>query len=716
MKRRILAILTAALLALGCIGCGADDEPDPAAPEAERTPSQTSGAADEAPEAMSLSVNRTTGKLTISRPRFSGGAKSDSGVWTVFVYLCGSDLESDGGMATDDLIEMVDGTEKAGVRFVVETGGANEWYNDRVSDSKLQRFLVQDGDFELVDERSVAGMGQSDTFADFLKWGVENYASEHMGLVLWNHGGGSITGVCFDETDGYDSLSLRELDGALFSACGSLGRKFDFIGFDACLMGSLETANILASYADYMYGSEETEPGSGWDYTSIGRYLGANPGADGKQLGIVVCDSFLEACRQIDDDDLTTLAVIDLAKLDALLVSFNDFAKNMYDSGSDSAACAAMIRGIEKADNFGGNNRSEGYTNMVDMGGIVSACSNYAAGADKVLAALDDAVAYSVSGATHTGASGLSMYYPLSVQGSEELSIFGDVCPSPYYLSFVDRQNQGSVDVGAADDYSDDFWFDDDGEWFWGWLDEDDVDYYDYYGYWDYLNGYEQTGESPYITFEVEPYLDEEGDFWFALDDNGYDYAADVYGIVYEISPDGADLIELGQTYDLRGGWDTGVFIDDFDGYWLSLPDGQNLATYIVEDAGDHVIYTSPILLNDKETNLRLRQDYSTGLVTIEGAWDGLNEYGAAARDIVKLKDGDVIVPLYYAYAIDSDDEFYYYGWEYVVDGAPEIYYDIMEDGDYLFSFCIDDIYGDYYLTDSVTFNVEDGEAYYYVD
>ena len=40
----------------------------------------------------------------------------------------------------------------------------------------------------------------------------------------------------------------------------------------------------------------------------------------------------------------------------------------------------------------------------------------------------------------------------------------------------------------------------------------------------------------------------------------------------------------------------------------------------------------------------------------------------------------------------------------------------VDEDGDYMFAFGIDDIFGDYYLTDFVMFNVEDGEAYYYPD
>lgn len=725
-KKRFLALSLILALVLSCAGCSEDvmeedyggttttTTQEVRSQEAESSSSDavpTNSASDV--RGLSISVDNKTGELQVDRktPEVVGET-GDLGVWTIFVYMCGTDLESNYGMGTGDLEEMCAASGSEQVRFVVETGGTYEWKSSAVGSESIQRFVVQQGVIEQVDEQPRVNMGITSTLSDFLLWGVENYASEHMGLVLWNHGGGSVTGVCFDERENYDSLSLSELDEALYTYYEQKGRRFDFIGFDACLMGTVETANILATYADYMYASEETEPGSGWDYTAIGDFLASNPDADALMLGRTVCDSFLEACKAQNDDNMTTLSVVDLNKIDTLLKQFNSFAMGMYNESSDSSVRAEMLRAIEQADNFGGNNKSEGYTNMVDMGGIIAACAAYVDGAPAALQTLEETVAYSVSGQAHSSASGLSIYYPLSVQGSEELSVWSGVCVSPYYLSFVDRQNQSSVS-GAGntyDSYDDSQWFDDDGSWFWGWLFDDDDDY------WNYLDDYEQTGESPYITFAEEPQLDEDGTFWFELDEDGYYNAADVYAMIYMQSPDGEDIIELGETYDINGDWETGVFYDDFDGYWLSLPDGQNLATYIVESAEDYTIYTSPILLNGEETNLRLRLDYSEAEIVIEGAWDGIDEYGAASREITKLKDGDEIIPLYNAYAIESDDELIYYGEEYIVNGEPEIYYDLLYDGDYYYCFCIDDIYGDYYLTDIALFYVEGDEVGFYIN
>lgn len=712
MKRKLLAAILAlvfAVSATACTGDSAGNENDPGAMDGEETAEQSEGAQGSSSlldkiTGVSLNVDGASGEMSIDRITF-GDQAADIGddAWTIFVYLCGTDLESEYGAATGDLGEMIQ-TKGDHLRFVVETGGTETWNNEVIDNQTNQRYLIQDGEMYLVDEVEMSNMADPQTLANFLQWGVTNYPSDHMGLILWDHGGGSITGVCFDEINYGDSMDLKQLDSALLACAETFGRKFDFIGFDACLMATIETANVVASYADYMVASQEIMPGSGYDYVAIGDFIAKNPGADGAAVGKVICDSFLASCEESGEDDVATQSVIDLSKVDELLESFNAYARGMYEAGKDATDLSQIVRGIKSSDNYGGNNATEGYTNMVDLGGIIGAGEDYADSAKTVLKDLDLAVVYSAEGPGHQGASGLSMYYPLSIQGSEELSIFGKVCISPYYLSFVDRQNQSGVAGTPVEDYDDTQWFDDAGEWH-STEQEDD-------SHWAYLDEYEPTGESPYITFAEEPQLDEQGTFWFQLDENGNENASDVSALVYEISSDGENLIVLGESRDVNGDWETGVFYDDFDGYWLSLPDGQNLSIYLVEVTDEYNLYTATILLNGEETNLRMKQYFADGSVEIEGTWDGIDENGSAARNIIPLKEGDVIEPTYTAYSMDGDDELPYYGSEYTVDSETAIYYDLMEPADYRYLFSISDIYGDYYLTDAVQFSVnEDGSV-----
>ncbi len=660
-------------------------------------------------EGSTLEINRDT--LDTFVPM------GEDGTWTIFVYLCGSDLETDGGLASWDIEEMLEATGNEDIRFIVQTGGAKDWECAEIDEDLLQRFEICDGEMTLLEEQKNDNMGDGAVLTSFLQWGVEHYPAARMGLVFWNHGGGSINGVCFDEYT-LDSLSLKEIDAALYSVQEQMTDQFEFIGFDACLMGTAETAAILASHARYMVGSEEVVPGYGWDYEAIGEYLCAHPEADGEELGKEICDSYFEACEDIFSEDDATLSVIDLQQMDPLMEAFHVYAEDLYALTQDEVSLAAVLRDIEDAENYGGNNRSEGYTNMVDMGGLVSAGMAYSDNAQAVLDALDKAVIYMVNGDAHSDSSGLSMYYPLQVQGSQELSIFKDICISPYYLGFVDKIAYGLTSGGDLSGYDNEEMLEYGVDWGYGdYLYDADNDCYYYEedndDQWNYVDDFEPTGMSQAITFDVAPFLDEDGYYGFYLSEEGLYNAASVQANVYLFSEDLNDIIELGITCDIYADWENGYFSDNFDGYWFSLPDGQILSVYIVEEGRGYDIYTCPIYLNDEPTYLRICHYYNQGIVTILGTWAGVDEYGASARETEPLKVGDVIVPVHYAYELDDWTECEYVGEEYVFDGDFEISFDFLPDGEYLYGFYIDDFYGDYYETDYVNFTIDGYDIYF---
>lgn len=707
--KRLLALLLALALAL-CFLSGCDDEGD----------WSTDGEEAAAHQGASLTVDQASGDLQITRPTRSKSAPmGEADTWTVFVYLCGSDLESRllfGGSGTEDLKEMCAAQPSDAVRFVVQTGGAKRWKNDQVDAQQSQRFVVENGALRELWSGPQVDMGQADALADFLTWGVKEYPAEHMGVVLWDHGGGSVSGVCFDEQAGDDPLSLRELDAALLSVHEHMSDQFEFVGFDACLMGTVETAGLMASYARYMVASQESEPGCGWDYTALGNSLAQNPGADGAEAGKAICESYFAACKAIDSHKDVTLSVIDLSRMDPLLKAFNRFSKSMFRSGDDESVRSAMVRGIQGAECFGGSNKAEGFSNMVDLGGLVSACAQWTEGGEEVTKLLDQAVSSSVSGQDHSKATGLSVFYPLAVPNSSELRAFQDICVSPYYLSVVDRQTRGTV---SEEEYDEGTWFLD-GLWslLGDYEQDEDSGNYEYEpeeeDYWTYVDSYEATGESERIVFEDEPQMDEDGAFWFSLTPESLDETADVIGCVYQAAPDGDELIDLGETWDVDADWDNGEFASQFDGYWLSLPDGQNLALYVAGVYDDGVVYSSPVLVNGEETNLRLRQNWD-GDVTVEGLWDGVSESGACDRTDRPLLDGDEVIPLYDSFTMDGEEGDGYEGAPFTVDGSLQVNYDLLLSGQFWYSFLIEDTCGDYRYTDYADFDVEeDGSVYYY--
>ena len=653
MKKKLWKILIAGLMILtlttGLCACSLFDDGDKSADSGEDEEYLEYVPTIEGPRIIDTS----------SKTMFQG--KYDG--WTVFVYLCGTNLEENKGHATHDIEGMLQAAGSDSVRFIVQTGAAEKWQNDYVDASKTQRFLVQNSEIKLVDELDkLYNMGDPDTFRDFVSWGLENYGAKHNAFILWDHGCGSINGVCIDALFDRDRLTVREMDEAFSGALGD--KMIDFIGFDACLMGTMEIANTLSAYAKYMCASEEIVPGKGWDYTAIGSFLAENPGADGEEFGIALCDSYYEMCEKIEREKEITLSVLDLSKMPEVATAFDSFCKELCDAAEDKSVRASVIRNIYSADNFGGNNKAEGYTNMVDVMGIVNSASEYVGNTNEVKEAIGNLVIYQVMGENHSTACGLSMYYPLSIRGSNELNTFYDISASSHYCEFISSR---------------------------------------------------ENGKAKSITFASEPALNEDGIYSFTLDQDGLDNTESVVAIVYQVEPETGILIKYGETLDVVCDWSTGKVEDCFDGLWMSLPDGQNLSIFIVEDNEDSIVYTSPVKINGNRTNLRIRQNTETGEAAVEGYWDGIDEDGVPSRDVYDLKDGDVIEPVYYPVVIGSaDDSDDHIGSEYTVSGELNINYDMMPEGDYMYSFNINDIFGKTTETESVKFYIKDGSVGFY--
>ena len=71
-----------------------------------------------------------------------GGDEADAtatATYTALVYMVGSDLESNGGAATTDLNEMIQGGSTSAVNVIVETGGASQWQNPQASNESVEK-------------------------------------------------------------------------------------------------------------------------------------------------------------------------------------------------------------------------------------------------------------------------------------------------------------------------------------------------------------------------------------------------------------------------------------------------------------------------------------------------------------------------------------------------------------------------------------------------
>jgi hypothetical protein len=249
--------------------------------------------------------------------------------WAVYWYLCGSDLESNYSAATNDLAELMDVEMPETVKVVIQTGGASVWQNDVVNVDTLGRYVYDHNGLQLIEELPSASMGDAQTLEDFLAFGKENYPAKRTAVVFWNHGGGSVSGAAFDELYGMDSLSLAEMYQAFLNAFGENPQEqlVDIIGFDTCLMATVDTAYTFSDIGKYLVASQEVEPGNGWLYSGWLGALGQTPDMEPMELAKVICDSYAQGCEEVGTEDNITLSVTDLSKVSDLVAAYDDFGK-----------------------------------------------------------------------------------------------------------------------------------------------------------------------------------------------------------------------------------------------------------------------------------------------------------------------------------------------------------------------------------------------------
>ncbi|MDE6728941.1 MAG: hypothetical protein K2J80_13555, partial [Oscillospiraceae bacterium] len=263
------------------------------------------------------------GTLEITRKDIVSTPMGEEGTWTIFVYMSGTDLESDSAVATKDLEEMTAASTGKKVRFIIQTGGAEMWHNDYVNAEELGRFEISNGKRRKIAELPLASMAEAATLRNFLKWGVENYPAAKMGVVFWGHGEGSVGGLCKDDRFDDAYLPLDGINRALAEVSLQMTDKFEFVGFDLCHMATVEAADMLAAYSRYMIGCEDLEPLKGWNYTALGDLLGSEPNANWDKIAKTLCDSFYDDNEGATNEPIVTISVTDLSKIDDVSVKFN---------------------------------------------------------------------------------------------------------------------------------------------------------------------------------------------------------------------------------------------------------------------------------------------------------------------------------------------------------------------------------------------------------
>ncbi len=277
--------------------------------------------------------------------------KGKKATWTFLIYMDGdNDLES---AAIEDILEMSSIGSDKNISIVVLLDRI-EGYDDRYGDwTGTKLFYITKGfkpySYNAIVDMGELNMGDGSTLFDFVGDIIEDYPADHYALILWDHGMG-YPGVCIDKSNSSDYLHLWEINYGLLD-------EIDIIGFDACLMSTIEVASTVCYYAEYMVASEEEEPGDGWPYDEIFDYLQSNPGVDPELLSKVIAFLYVQSYNGGSQgySSSVTQSAIDLRNIrDYVMSNLSRFARELlkrYNEYSDE-----ILNSIDNSEKFGSNN------------------------------------------------------------------------------------------------------------------------------------------------------------------------------------------------------------------------------------------------------------------------------------------------------------------------------------------------------------------------
>ena len=292
--------------------------------------------------------------------------------------MVGSDLEENGQAGTTDLFELIDGyrslADPRDLEIVVAFGGADVdgWRGMKfaniaqlIEDSADLQFGNAVGADAYLYQADGAHMGDESSLELFLEYLRDGYESLDVRfLAFWDHGG-SYLGFGNDTNFSGDPLYLDEIERAFRN---SRSQPFDLVGFDACLMATVEVAEVIAPNADYMVASEALEPGHGWLWSDVvTAYVHAD---DVVEAGRGIVDGFVQDVHDYTDYP-KTLSLLDLGRYDSLIDSLDSAMLEVQrhlvpGAASDNSIAENIVLSSRLADSYGVS-ESSGFRYTIDL-------------------------------------------------------------------------------------------------------------------------------------------------------------------------------------------------------------------------------------------------------------------------------------------------------------------------------------------------------------
>lgn len=373
---------------------------------------------------------------------------------TVMIYMCGSDLESRLGAATNDIAEIMNsGFDKEHTNVIIMAGGS-KWWNTGFQTEATSIVEMKAGGMRPVwRSESPMSMAEEKTLQTFLEYSYSHFPADRYGLIIWDHGGGPNIGVCYDELFNWNTLGIWSVSNAIhdslrseayeemWKATGRSVQGLDWIGFDACLMSTVETASALGGCAEVLVASQEQEPSSGWNYSFLN---GLEKDPDTMTTGQRIVEAYFEK-QEERHGEILTLSCIRLDRISAVCEGMQDYFSKLYPILTEDSY-PLLSRERSAARSFGRAEYNEAEDcDLVDLISLIQANDTLKEEGERLIRQIREAVFCTDSNID--GANGLSVYHPYfngetyTEKWEESYErVFGGMVPA--YYQYVRRFGQ----------------------------------------------------------------------------------------------------------------------------------------------------------------------------------------------------------------------------------------------------------------------------------
>ncbi len=294
-----------------------------------------------------------------------------------------------------------------------------------------RRYLIQPGSSSSVQSLLVqdlgmgVDMGVPQTLNAFITWGKANYPAQRYALVLWDHGNGwrpkqrpahvlaPALQTKLKPAFSYDGQTGNAIQ--IWQLPQALGNQhLDMVVWDCSLMQMAEDAYELRNNTQYVVGSEESPPGTGFPYNTVLANFQDSPGNSTLSLAETWVDD-MNAVVGYQTDPIEE-SVIDTTKLTPFCASggpLDLFAKALIAGEPADLSVAQQVRSQGKS-YLSTLNPARYFYDLGDLAklfGSLSTDTNIQTAAVNVGNALPSVVVYEKHNFFSSGSEGLALDY-----------------------------------------------------------------------------------------------------------------------------------------------------------------------------------------------------------------------------------------------------------------------------------------------------------------